>query len=487
LKLLCAAAAELAGMASVVAPSAGFAQQCVDESGAGGQTLSPDIGTEVQRIYEELMTAERYQEALGALNALISRRGDGMSAYEKATVYEIRGSVKVSMDDYRGAQSDFQLALDTGGLGITRNNQLRYYIAQLSFQLDDYQGAIRGLNAWIDNARACNQTVDANAYYLLAAAYTQIQPPNYRAAVTPGEQAKALAPEPRKGTYDLLNLIYSELDETTKRGGLLEEMINLWPGQKSYWTQLSGLYNQTNRDRDAFSVLEVAYRAGLLTTESELKQLIQYYSFFENPYRGATMMEREMAAGNIDRTQANLELLSQLWSQAREHEKAIPILREAAGRDPSGDLYYRLGMVLLADAQYAAAEEALVSALNRGRLDNDDTGDAWLLLGTARFSQAGPEDEEGWEKAREAFENAQRYAKARRQATEWITYVDAVADTYERQQALALLQEQERCQDALQRIEQQRRIRELRNTPTPPEELAEEEAIIVQCRAVLGM
>ena len=474
-------AAAAGGLIAVAAPVPAAAQE---EEGEGNrrvsQTLNPRVAQALQTIFEQ-MQAEQYQEALAGLNQLIAQRGNDMKPFDRATTYELRGSVKASLEDFRGALRDFQVALDQNALPPARNNQLRYFIAQLYFQLEDYQSAIAGLNDWIRTARAAGESVDSNAYYLLAAAYTQVTPPNYRAAVSPAEQALAGASEPRKSYYDLMNLIYSELNDNNKRAPLLERMINVWPGEKGYWTQLSGAYSVMGQDRDAFSVLEVAYRAGLLTTESELLTLIQYYSFFDNPFRGAVMLDREMNAGNIDRDQQNLVLLSQLWSQAREHRRSIPILREAAQRSSDGELYYRLGQVLLADEQYAAAQRALESALNRGGMERRDTGDAWMLLGTSRFSQAGPEDTAIWASARQAFVNAQRYQNVSRQATDWISYIDAVASTYREQLRLEEIQRRERCENELDRLETQRRIMELQNRDPTPEELAAEQAILAEC------
>ncbi len=481
-KALLSTVAAVAAVAFVAtAPTEAVAQaQCDDTSGGPSATLDPRVAQSLQTIFEQ-MTAEQYQAALAGLNQLINQRGDNMKPFDRATTYELRGSVKANLEDFRGAQRDFQVALDTNALPPSRNNQLRYFVAQLNFQLEDYQGAIRGLNSWIQTARQCGQTVDSNAYYLLAAAYTQVTPPNWRAAVGPAENAKRGAPEPRKSYYDLLNLIYSELNDNAKRGPLLEEMVNYWPGNKSYWTQLSGAYSQGGRDREAFAVLEVAYRAGLLTTESEMLTLVQYYSFFDNPYRGAVLLEREMNAGNIARNQKNLVLLSQLWSQSREHKKAIPVLRAAAQQSGDGVLYYRLGQVLLADEQYPAAQRALENALNRGGMRSKDTGDAWLLLGTARFSQAGPDSTTIWASARRAFVNAQRYDGARTRATEWIAYIDAVRTTYEAQLRLEREQQRERCEADLDRIETQQRIRELQNRQPTPEERALEERVMAEC------
>jgi len=416
------------------------------------QQLDIAVAKELNVVFELLNTQPpQTRAALDKLNQLIANKPN-MKAYDKATTFQYRASVKVQLEDYQGALRDFQTALDANGLDNNGNNQLRYYIAQLQFQLENYQAAIQGLNAWISSAKAAGLPVDANAYYLLAAAYTQVTPPNWRAAVGPAEQTIAARAEPKKSDYDLLNLIYSELNENTKRGPLLEKMINNWPNERSYWVQLSGFYSNTGKDQDAFSVLEVAYRAGLLTKESELITLVNYYSYFDNPYRGARMMEREMDAGTIARTTKNLTLLSQLWSQAREHKRAIPVLEAAAKSADSGELYYRLGQVLLADEQYAKAESALARAVNKGGLPAEKIGDIWLLIGTARFSQAGPDDCDKRSKAREAFVSATRYPKSSRQAGEWVTYIDAITRTNRDQDILEQKQAEEARQDQIGRL-----------------------------------
>lgn len=482
-KVLLSASVAAMTAGALMVPTASLAQTCPGEDEGGpSATLSPRVGQELQKQYE-LLQNDQQQAAIAGLTALLSSRGDSMSAYERSTVLEIRGSANAQVENFNGALRDFQAALNAGGLPDARNNQLRYFIAQLQFQDGNYQAAIQGLRNWIDLANRCNVPVDNSAWYLLAAAYTQVQPAQWRNAVGPGENAvKGLDPaNPNKSYYDLLNLIYSELNDNAKRGSLLETMINLWPGQKSYWTQLSGLYSNTGRDQDAFAVIEVAYRAGLLTTEAELKTVVQYYSFFNNPFRGAEMLEREMNAGNIKRTQDNLVLLSQLWSQSREHKRSIPILQEAAGNSSNGELSYRLGQVLLADEQYGPSQRALEQALNKGGMNERNTGDAWVLLGTARFNQAGPEDTAIWANARRAFVNAQRYSNSRAQASQWITYIDAVAQTYRDGKRIEALQKLERCEADLDRIDTGRRIRDLQNRQATAEELEFERRVEAEC------
>ncbi len=445
------------GGTTLVASGAALAQEGGSGESEGGTrkksaTLDPAVAKVLNEVFELMnLKPPQYQTALTKLNDLIAAKPN-MKPYDKSTTHQMRASVRVNLEDYPGALRDFQDALDADGFEVAQNNQLRYYIAQIQFQLENYQAAIQGLNAWISGAKAAGLPVDANAYYLLAAAYTQLTPPNWRAAVGPSEQALAARAEPKKSDYDLLNLIYSELGENTKRGPLLEKMINNWPNERSYWVQLSGFYSNTGKDQDAFSVLEVAYRAGLLTKESELITLVNYYSFFDNPYRGARMMERELEAGRIARNTKNLTLLSQLWSQSREHKRAIPVLRAAAQSAGTGELYYRLGQVLLADEQYVESERALTSAINKGGMPAEKIGDAWLLLGTARFSSAKPDDCNQRNKARQAFVTATRYPKSSKQASDWVKYIDAINDTQNRADKLEASQGEDARQDQMARL-----------------------------------
>ncbi|MEX0643995.1 MAG: hypothetical protein WD076_01700 [Parvularculaceae bacterium] len=450
---LCLATAACFVAPSALTPAAAQQPTCTPkpQERRPSDTLDLAVARELQIIFEQ-MTAEQYPIALTGLNQLLASRGEKMKPFDRATTLELRGSVKAQLEDYRGALRDFEDALKTGALPQERNNQLRYFIAQLYFQLEDYQSAIRGLQEWIRIAQADCLKVDPNAYYLLAAAYIQSQPPNYRAALPPAEQALALSPEPRKSIYDLLNLVYSELNENTKRAALLEKMINFWPSERNYWTQLSGLYNQLGKDSDAFAVLEVAYRAGLLKTESEILTLVQYFSFYDNPYRGAKLLERELQSGAVKRTVRNLTLLSQLLSQAREHKRAIPILEEASRQSGTGELAYRLGQVLLADEQYVASERALRNALNKGGMKAEQTGDCWLLLGTAIFSQAGPGDRAVRCRGREAFVRARNYQNTSRQASQWVQYIDAINSTEDSQDLLEWEQRQEARQSDIERL-----------------------------------
>ncbi len=445
----------VAASTTLFAPAPAMAQDDEESNRPSrqSQTLDPAVGRVIAPVYEEEIANELWDACIAKLQDLVNQRGSRFKPYDSAIVNQLLGQCYAGKEDYRNALRSFQRAVDSGGLPEDQVNGVRYVIAQLNFQLEDYNGAIRSLTEWIN----AGGTPDANAYYLLAAAHMSKEPADPRAARRPAEQAIQLREEARKGDHDLLNLIYSETNANAERGQLLEKMINIWPGERSYWTQLSGLYNTTGKDKDAFSVLEVAYRAGLLEKEGEILTLVQYYSFFDNPYRGAELLEREMNAGVVNRNVKNLKLLSQLWSQSREHKRAIPVLEQAAGLSDDGELYYRLGQVLIADEQYAKGEQAMARARAKGGLTSRQVGDSWMLTGTARFSRAA-ENRSRRNEARAAFVNAARYDCCRSQAQNWVSYIDAINDTEDAQDRLACQQAEEEREASIDRLQQQLQV-----------------------------
>src|SRR6056297_3871840 len=348
-------------------------------------TLDPRVAQDLLEAYE-LLEEDENQEALEQLNSLMNRRGDSMKPFDKASVLQIRGTTYVNLEDMDRALADFSAALDLNALPEDQQNRLRFNLAQIYFVNERYEDSIRLFEEWM---KADVQVTDT-AWFMLAAAYYNLD--NYQKALESIQSAVDVSPEPQKRYYDLLNAIYSELGNVDDRTGLLETMVELWPDSLSYWRQLSSLYLEQDDQLKSFAALETAYVNGLITSGDDIVMLAQYYSTFDNPHRGAKLIEKEMEAGRVERNVKNLELLSQLWSQAREHAKAIPVLREAARMSDVGLLSYKLGQSLLANEQNEEAEQALEAALEKGGLEDDRTADAWMLLGNARFNQAGPGD-----------------------------------------------------------------------------------------------
>lgn len=408
------------------------------------ESLDPRVARDLLPAYEMLQN-DQFPEALTALDALVNRLGSSMKPFDLASVLQIRGSALVNLERYADAIRDFERAIQLDALPPEQNDQLLFNVAQLYFQQERYRESISTFERWLKYAEA----PDANVYFMLAAAHYYLD--EYSKARPHAERAKQLAAEPDKRHFDLLNILYSELNLPAQRTKLLQEIISIWPSDPSYWKQLAAIHMEQGRERDAFTTLELAYKSGLIDGEQDIVSLAQFYSVFNNPFRGGQMLEEEMKKGRVERSTKNLELLSQLWSQAREHRRAIPVLEEAARSSDSGMLSYRLGQVLLSDENNADAEKAFEAAIRKGDLSESARSDVWMLLGTARFNQAGPGDRAKRNEADQAFASAERFAVTRTRAKEWREYITAINDTEDRQAALERQQQESLAEAARQR------------------------------------
>lgn len=436
------------GSASVGAAVLAPAQAMQDEEEQ--QTLSPKVAKALGEAYTLGEEQDQYGSAIVVIDNLLAQRSGSMTPFELATAYEIRGSFKVrsTPPDYQGALRDFESALRQNSFNEERTRQLRFNVAQLYFQEERYAEAAQYLQEYITFQQNAGQNINANTWYLLAAAHAGTE--NWRAARRPMENAIADMDEPKQNWYELLNAIYNQVGDESARGDLLVRMIGIWPNEESYWSQLAGAYSQAGRENDAAAVLELAYRAGLIDDPAKIIALIQYYSVLENPYRGGKLLEREMASGRIPETTQNLELLAQMWNLAREQKKAIEVLTRLADISDTGEVSYRLGQVYFADEQWSNAENTLRQALNKGGLTSAQTGDAWLLIGNAQYN-IDTESDVQRQKALESWRRARNYSSSSRAANGWITYVESLIRIERDARRVELKRAEQRYKDDVKR------------------------------------
>lgn len=409
-------------------------------SASASQSLSPAVARDLLAAYE-LLEEEKFPEALVKLNELMANRGENMTLFERASVLQIRGSAHVQEDNLSEGLDDFAAALETGALPSEQNERLRFNLAQLYFATERYEEAIRFFNRWLEG----DVEPSANTFFMLSASHYNLD--QLEEALPPIRRALELSKEPTRRYFELKNVILNQLNRYADRTELMKQMIIYWPDELSFWRQLSALYLDQDMELESFAVLESAYLSGLIKDASDITLLAQFYSTFNNPHRGAKLIEEELERGRLERNVDNLQLLSQLWSQAREHRKAIPVLREAAGMSETGNLYYRLGQALLADERNEDAQAAFENAIETGGMDDTALADIWILLGTARFNQSGPGDRALRREADRAFAEAERFPRTRNQARDWRTYIRAINET-ETRQALLEQEQSERLEAA---------------------------------------
>lgn len=358
----------------------------------------------------QLMVEDNPQGALQALNELRSME---LNCYEEGAVLRLSAAVKVQSGDYAGAVNDLKAALDRGYVAEKDKASTYFNIAQLYLQDEKVDLALDYMERWIN----AGGQPDRDQKWQLAVLYQRADQ-NQEALKWAEQVFEQDGPNAKREVYDFLIYLYDKTGQYGKKAQLLQQLLARNPNDRKIWDAIAGEFFRADELRMAFEVQKAMYLAGFLTKEDEIMRIVNFYNQFDVPYEAAKTLEKEMNAGRIEKDFEKLETLANLYQVAREYQKAIPVIEEAAnmGGAKAGAMYERLGRSYAELKEWENAERALTRAINAGGLN--DPGSAWVLIGQARYELGNIEG------AVEAFENANN-----RGGRGWLAFIESEKQT----------------------------------------------------------
>lgn len=365
-----------------------------------------------QRISRYLAAAAKEVDAGDpheATRLLQKLKPSRLNPYERALVYRMLAHIAYGANEPEEAIEYFVKFLDEEMLPVGDETRVRFNIAQIYASLQQWQKSIDWINRWLLYA----ENPDPLGFYLMGIAYYQLE--DFDAAIVQAKQAVELRPIPQEPWIRLLAALYTQQEDYQNAALVLEELVLRFP-KKEYWVQLSLIYGAHEDYRRSLSVQQVAYAQGYLTEDKELRRLARSYLYHDLPYPAAEVLEKGLEDGAIARDSEALELLANSWIAAREYERSLDPLRNAAALSADGNLYVRLGQVHMQREAWSEASALLEKAVEKGGLK--DPGNAELLLGIAYYNGAQIA------RARSSFLRARQHDSTRNAADRWITHLD---------------------------------------------------------------
>ncbi|PKM11661.1 MAG: hypothetical protein CVV13_08225 [Gammaproteobacteria bacterium HGW-Gammaproteobacteria-3] len=365
-------------------------------------------------LYEKLQKTDRllgqkaYQKARQQLEALLGEAKSG--TYEEATVLRSLSSVYALQENYAQAAEYLNKALALKVLPDAQQQQAVLNLGQLYLAAGQSAKAVATLTPWL----AQNPNPDAPTHAMIANAYTQLK--QYQKALPHINQAIQATKKPDEAWYQLQLALYYEVHDYSAAARVLLRLIRLYPDEKNYWVQLTGLYQQMKDYPRAATIKHLAYKKGLLTSEQDIVELAKIYLYIGAPYKAAALLEQELAAKRLGADTQHRELLANAWILAKAFDNAIKALQAAAGINDKARLHMQLGQLYFEREQWREAIAALKQALAKGGLK--DPGSAYLMLGISHY-ESGDKTQ-----ARKAFAEARQYAKHRKAAEQWLSYAE---------------------------------------------------------------
>jgi tetratricopeptide (TPR) repeat protein len=401
----------LALAVGLVVGATAVAQRAGEEEQPAASQASIDAQTgKILNEAIELLNMEKFAEAGAKIGTLNLER---LSPYERGRTEQILFNIAYSQEKFQEARDHLKKAIDSGGLNAQEIDAARYQSAQLFLQEEKWREGAAALEEWFKTAANPNSA----AYYLLAVAYYQQD--DFNRALAPAKKAVELMDQtkPNESWLGMLSALYLQREEFREAIPVLERLVSVAPDKKSYWMQLSSVYGQIEDYAKALGVMQLAYSAGLVTDDSELRRLADLLMFNDVPYRGAQVLEAAIEQKTVNVDEKLYEKLANCWIQAGEFEKSLPPLQRAAELAPTGDLWVRVGEVHVQRDDWTGVISAVERGVAKGQLK--DPGNAQLMLGIAHYNK------KEYSAARPFFERARQSERHRQLADSYLQAIRA--------------------------------------------------------------
>ena len=364
------------------------------------QLVGPSVGKKVAKAFE----AYSAEDIPGALVILLDI--DAKKEYDKAYVARFIAVMYATMgNEETKAIQYLKVAVEPDILNEQDQDQGLKLLADLQMQTKDYESALVNYKAWMDftgKSDGDTWTKIANAYYALKQLDKMIVPADNAIAAYGDKQ--------NKNPYILKMTSYYERKKYNDAIKTLETVIQIFPEDKSWWTNLGMFYLLVEDYKKGLATLDLAYKQGFLEKESEIKTLASLYSQNEVPYKAALLLEKNIDSGLVTRDDKNLASLANAWHAAQHIDKAAEYYGELAKMTNLAKHYSKQGMLLKQDEQFKSAIVALNKALELGVKNK---GKLHMSIAESHFYL------EQYKQAYKAINLAMKDPKTRKTAKSW--------------------------------------------------------------------
>lgn len=367
------------------------------------------VSTWTYKRLEEIqadISKQLYPSALTRLGTLSEKAR--LNAHERALLWQMYGFTYSTLGRYQEAAQAFEKCLAEDSLSGSATQHTRYNLAQAYLGCEAYQKAIDQLDLWVK----ATQKPTAEVFYLLAASHLQLK--QFQNALPHARKAVEMKSKPREPWLNLLMSVYFELDQIRSVLGVCKQLVRLYP-KRSYWLQLSAVYNDLGDTKRALATMELAHAQGYLTKSNEILNLVSLYLDQGMPFKAGVLLDQEVRSGRVDASLNNLKMLSSAWLQSRESKRAWASLERASKLDPTGQTDAKLAQLYMESEKWNLVHQTAQKALEKGELKRP--GEIYLINGIALMSL------NKILKARQSFKRAQAYPARRQAARQWLNYL----------------------------------------------------------------
>lgn len=316
--------------------------------------LAPALATAQQAIapgvFSALNTAQKAQQngdlaqARSTLNAALDEAAAG--SLELALLQQRLGYVAISAERYPQAIDWLSKALAHDKLDAETARQDRLNLAQLLAAQERYPDAARLLER---ERRHASLTLEQTQ--LLVQCYSRMR--DYGKAIPLAEQVVKAHTGVGDIWYQLLVGMSYEQGQYARAAQWQKILLKRNPADPEHWRQLAGLQSQAGEQRAAAATLRLAHEGGMGLTRTDLDNLVALQVSAGAPWQAARLLEELIDQRLLPADAARQERLAQLWTLARDRQRARQAWAALANGSNRAEHWLRLAGIQLEEGDWS--------------------------------------------------------------------------------------------------------------------------------------
>ncbi len=375
---------------------------------APAHSVSREIGKPLKAAQDDLQKKD-YSGALAKLQEANSM--PKKTPYEQHLIYEMEGYAYVRTHQYAQAAKALEPGLTDGFLDAAQIPQRTVALAQLNYQLKNYDKAIEYGTQAIDKGYADAQmpTLVGQAYYLKGN-WKGVQ--HFEKQQVAADEKKGAAP-----SNEALQLLLSsclKLKDETCTDNALQDLVVYHP-KPEYWQQLLySMFKTVKSDRNLLQTYRLASEVNVLKRPEDFTDFAQLAIEAGSPGEAEQVIQKGMQENIFPdaRTKGKAQrLLTDAQRASKRDQATLGKSAKEATAASSGQQDVGLGLAYFGYQQYDKAIQVLTQGIAKGDLKS--AAEAHLLLGIAQL-KAGNKDA-----ALKSFKSVKGDSTLERLATLW--------------------------------------------------------------------
>lgn len=392
------AQAKKADKATVVAAPIACAGYVRGKTNIPGQKVGKKVGQAL-----DAYNLDQVDEAIRILKEI-----DTDEPFDRAFADNFIGKLLAGSGKYKESLKFFEKAVASKVLNDTEQVVAIKLVADLNLQEAQYKEALKWYKEWLKVT--CKD--DYDVYFRMANAYYQTE--QWAEIIGPINKAIASAEKPNKTAYALKMTSYYNRKMYKETIAVQEEVLKLFPDDKNLWTQLGMFYMLVEDHKKALSTFELAYNQGFITKPAEIKALSQLYTMNDVPHKAATILEKYVKSGFVEKNEIILTSIGSSYQQAKEFRESADYYGQSATLSSDPAMYFKQGNMLYIAERPNEALKALQKALDEGA---DNKGRIHMVMMEANFYQGR------YKQAYAHIQEAKKDKSTRRNARSWESFV----------------------------------------------------------------